>query len=99
MNKPSVGRIVHYVFDDADERGAKVGMHHAAIIVAAKPDSNDVALQVFRVGDFGGNHLFPDCNLLFRADVPYDDGQPADPGPGSYVTPCQPGTWHWPERE
>ncbi|HBD19459.1 MAG TPA: hypothetical protein DC063_04795 [Arenimonas sp.] len=85
--KPTVGRIVHYVLPD----GPSAGQHRPAIIVRTwdqpeLPFSGTVQLQVFTDGQ---NDVAP--------------GEPWSAtkwiSSATYSEEPQPRTWHWPERE
>ena len=83
--KPSIGRIVHYVLDS----GQSKGQHRPAMIVRVWSDTC-VQLTVFTdwSNDFG-----PDQHggggILWRPSAAQDEGG---------ENPRSIGTWHWPER-
>lgn len=84
--KPSVGRIVHYVLDS----GRNVGEHRPAIIVKAwgYPLAGLVQLQVFTDATNespGANDALP-CPLWATSVSEDPTGEKQR-------------TWHWPERE
>ena len=83
--KPSIGRIVHYVLPS----GRNAGEHRPAIIVKIWGDQPGAAvqLQVFTDSDPAGsnNDMIP--NPSWRTSVMEDPMAE------------KPGTWHWPERE
>ncbi len=84
--KPSIGRIVHFVLPDSSRYA---GEHRPAIIVKVwdtnpKPDSM-VQLQVFTDG-LNDGELYKN-GLYWATSVHY-----ADP------SEKEPATWHWPER-
>lgn len=103
--KPSVGRIVHYV-----SRGSKDNVFPAtcrAAIVTDVPDPEQPLLIGLAVLNPSG--------LFFDQGLSYDDGQgtpgdkdcfaPHEKGPFNYCGVCDwtapqliGGTWHWPER-
>jgi len=75
--KPSLGRVVHYVLPD----GNNAGDHRPAIIVRVWPDT--VNLQVFYDGD-GTPHMNDgQLNTLWKLSVPFS----AEPKPGTYHWP------------
>lgn len=98
IQKPSVGRIVHYVIA-IDHSGKPVVQ--PAIVVTFWPEYGDklgVNLQVFLDGGnvdrsrypSEGNWMAPSAEecakgLAWRTSATYDAGKAA-------------GTWHWPER-
>lgn len=81
--KPSVGRIVHYMSHGSAD-GVFESMCHAAIVTDVPADASDspVALAVFYTD-----------GILFAQEVTYDARGPVDED----GTPLG-GTWHWPER-
>jgi hypothetical protein len=101
VQKPSIGRTVHYV--SYGTPGGEFGKECRAAIVTAVKDEQTVSLCVLNpTGQF------------FTQDLPYHDGAevPGDPncpndhaaGPHHYCA-CgwmeasySGGTWHWPER-
>lgn len=92
--KPSIGRVVHYVLSDGDGvKSHAVGEHRPAIVVRVWPGEygtnecpDGVNLQAMIDGsnDIDGAHG-AGCLLLWKTSIPYS----SEP---------KPGTWHWPER-
>ena len=82
--KPTIGRIVHYVLPNGRNRGE----HRPAIIVKVWSDNpgGAVQLQVFTDSDAQGlsNDEIP--NPSWRTSVMQDESAQ------------KPGSWHWPER-
>jgi hypothetical protein len=91
--KPSIGRIVHYVIKE----GRSAGCHRPAFIVNCfGPDVPHVNLQVFL--DYGNDDgsEFTTLDQITRQTYPLTGhvySAPYDPE-GKL-----PGSWHWPERE
>ncbi len=83
--RPSVGRIVHYVYAPSDLGAShqhKAGAHRPAIVVeAGPPGSGIVNLQVFTDQNNDGFG-----STLWKTSAHQSDE-------------AIPGTWHWPERE
>lgn len=105
--KPSIGRIVHYVLAD--------GQHRAAVVVNSWPHQTVANLKVHldaandltygslstgltapalkpQVLEYGSVHLFSYAAYLGGAELHVTS---ADQDEENY----RPGTWHWPERE
>lgn len=92
--KPSIGRIVHYVLAASDEvLPQAVGEHRPAVIVRVWP------------GEFGD----AECPDGINAQVFLDGTNDVETNDGSiavamwttsvpYSSEPKPGTWHWPER-
>lgn len=82
--KPSVGRIVHYV-----SRGSADGVFEsqcrAAIITEVADDGRTVGLCAINPS-----------GLFFHPLA--DGGCPSDPGDVDEEIGYMPGSWHWPER-
>ncbi len=97
--KPSIGRIVHYVLKE----GRSAGSHRAAIVVDSFGDGVPHAnLQVFldhgndEGSEFTQHVQLSGGDVLERLDHPLTGhvySAPYDPE-GKL-----PGSWHWPERE
>lgn len=86
--KPSVGRIVHYVL----KSGRSAGQHRPMLVVNvfSQTSAQYVNAQVFLDGanDFGSEfqqYEGNNSNQAWATSVPYSAEQ-------------LPGTWHWPER-
>jgi hypothetical protein len=90
MDKPSVGRIVHYVAYGTPGGEFPAGVCRAAVITEV-----GVPLGVSgedpdqRIGIMVANPT----GLFFNRGIPYDDPAKQDRTAGP-----KPGTWHWPER-
>lgn len=80
--KPSAGRIVHYVLD----RGPRQGTHRPAIVVEAV-NGYTADLQVFTNGTRGDTPKGDRCPNVFWKPGCVQDEEGKTPG-----------TWHWPER-
>lgn len=84
MNKPTVGRIVHYVLSEQDGTYSQnVGQHRPALIVRVWSETC-VQLQVFTDGK---NDRADGAGLVWVTSVHPDENEKL------------PRTWHWPERE
>jgi hypothetical protein len=86
--KPSVGRIVHYV-SYGTPGGEFLSECRAAIVTDVPPDAGDHPVGLCVLNPTG---------QFFNLGVPYHGGDPehvdATPGHPTY----RGGTWHWPER-
>lgn len=92
MDKPSVGRIVHYVAYGTPGGEFPAGICRAAVITevyngpAARPPAGIVIqLDAEGVCTSVGLCVLNPTGLYFNRGVPYDEAR-------------IPGTWHWPER-
>lgn len=89
MDRPSVGRIVHYVAYGTPGGEFPAGVCRAAIITEVDPhgdlvperEGQPVMDPVYPVGVCVVNPT----GLFFNRGIPYDEGK-------------TPGSWHWPER-
>ena len=82
--KPSIGRIVHFVLDGGPHKGE----HRPAIITKMWPNYNDrehVQLQVFTDGPNDGEAY--KSGLFWATSVTYAD-----------ASENKPYSWHWPEK-
>ncbi|HEY5962157.1 MAG TPA: hypothetical protein VIV60_36625, partial [Polyangiaceae bacterium] len=93
IQKPSIGRVVHYVLS-AERDGLKRahGEHRPAFVVRVFPGEfgtlecpDGVNLNVMCDGQNDAEISGAGCMLLWETSVPYDASG-------------APGTWHWPER-
>lgn len=101
--KPSIGRIVHYVLKD--------GQHRMARIVNAWPDSANSGICNLRVDLDPVNDCTIhaptklSCGLAVKPElcppsaVGLIDGTLAAPSAPYDESGTQVGSWHWPERE
>lgn len=87
--KPSVGRIVHYVLPPNAEHlhAEAAGQHRPATVVRTWPDYARINLRVFLGGTNDAPHGHLIGGQLWASSVAQDEDTKA------------PGTWHWPERE
>lgn len=91
--KPSIGRMVHYVAYGTPGGEYAAGAHRAAIITEVyekgnmPPSGNVIQLDADGHCTSVGLIIFNPTGHHWRQSVPYDDSP----------TP-KPGTWHWPER-
>lgn len=85
-DKPTVGRMIHYVAYGTPGGEYQAAAHRAAIITEVVMDDGQVVGSEGFMTSVGLCVINP-TGLFFRQMVPYD-GRP---------TPS-PGTWHWPER-
>lgn len=98
MDKPSVGRIVHYVAYGTPKGEFPAGVCRAAVITEVDsldmPDAPD-PLKVDAQGNVTsiGICVLNPTGFFFNRHIPYDDPAKQDRTAGP-----QPGTWHWPER-
>lgn len=83
MDKPSVGRVVHYVAYGTPGGEFPAGVCRAAIVTEVGK-SEEIESGVWSVPGVGLCVLNP-TGQFFNRGVPYS----AEP---------KPGTWHWPER-
>lgn len=83
MDKPSVGRIVHYVAYGTPGGEFPAGICRAAIITEV--DNRPALGEHDPPGTFVGLCVLNPTGQFFNRAVPYDEGKAA-------------GTWHWPER-
>ncbi len=85
MDKPSVGRIVHYVAYGTPGGEFPAGVCRAATIteVDNPPDAAQFT-EGHPVWPIGVCVMNP-TGLFFNRGIPYDPGK-------------SPGSWHWPER-
>lgn len=82
MDKPSVGRIIHYVAYGTPGGEFPAGVCRAAIITEVEaPDIKNPDASGDRIGLCAINPT----GLFFNRGIKYDEGK-------------SPGTWHWPER-
>ena len=92
MDKPSVGRIVHYVAYGTPGGEFPVGAHRAAIITEVYgPGSMPPSGTVIQIDEHGNGTSVGLCVLNPTGQF-FNRGVPHDP------TAQQPGSWHWPER-
>jgi hypothetical protein len=82
--KPTVGRIVHYVLAQQDDT-RNPGEHRPAMIVRTW-GGDCVQLQVFMDGA-NDHERFSACGLMWVSSVAHDE-----------VENRAGRTWHWPER-
>lgn len=89
LDKPTVGRIVHYVGYDPP-----TGTHLAAIITEVYADGI-VGLHMFPIPKWAEQirlqKRMPEEGQVFR-------GEKGDVEYVKYSDKKEPGTWHWPER-
>lgn len=91
MDKPSVGRIVHYVAYGTPGGEFPAGVCRAAVITEIYgPGSFPITGNAYTVGPEGyitevGLCVLNPTGQFFNRGIPYDEGK-------------RPGTWHWPER-
>lgn len=83
LQKPSVGRIVHYVAYGTISDGFKLCPHRAAIITQVHSDS---CVDLCIINPTG---------LLCATSALLDDGEQVEGAPAPRTLP---GSWHWPER-
>jgi hypothetical protein len=86
MDKPTVGRIVHYVAFGTPGGEYQAGAHRAAIVTEVEPSDPVVAVFPDRAAPNVSLLVFNPTGIHFREDVPFSDTHGV-------------GTWHWPERE
>lgn len=86
MDKPTVGRIVHYVLSADDiNKPQNEGQHRAAIVTNGPFGEGGAAnLKVFLDGTNDGPGR-DSTGMLWATTVNYSETH-------------EPGTWHWPER-
>lgn len=86
VDRPSVGRIVHYVAYGTPGGEYPAGKHRAALITEIN-DTEIAAGAVFPHDGAGrvGLCILNPTGMFFTQGVPYDAAG-------------APGTWHWPER-
>ena len=72
MNKPSIGRIVHYVLS----QGPAKGEHRPAIIVKVWPEGG-VGLQIFTHSDRDGNYGDEHFPMEWEPVVNFDEVEKA----------------------
>lgn len=107
MQKPSVGRIVHYV-SFGTPGGEYQSQCRAAIITEVLDETTDkgdcVSLCVLNpTGQFFNTHICQDDGMESKGDpnCPQKDshGNPFRYCPCGWIEKThKPGTWHWPER-
>lgn len=93
--KPSVGRVVHYVAYGTPGGEFPAGVCRAATITETYGPTSSVEGQTLHFDERGvctnvGLCVMNPTGLFFNRGVPYDDGVMS----GTH----KPGTWHWPER-
>lgn len=92
MQKPSLGRIVHYVYDD----GRHPGQHCAAVITAVW---SDTCVNLRLLADGGNDYGYrtedqtPEEFAEFVRGFEWRTSRVLD------ESEKKAGTWHWPERE
>lgn len=82
MDKPSVGRSVHYVAYGTPGGEFPAGVCRAAVIAQTEAPSPELISDLSTTVDLC---VINPTGLFFNQNVPYDEGK-------------RPGTWHWPER-
>jgi hypothetical protein len=83
--KPSIGRIVHYVMSAANDQARHPGDHRPAIITRVWNDTC-VNLQVFTDSINDCDEGLPGANgVLWKSSATHDETGKAE------------GSWHWPE--
>ncbi len=85
MGKPSVGRIVHYIWDALGREG---GAHYPAIITEIPKQGNESADEGMALVVF---------NPRLRAQIFIEFAVHFEPGSRVHENAGQ-GTWHWPEQ-
>jgi hypothetical protein len=86
MDKPSVGRIVHYVAYGTPGGEFPAGVCRAAIVTEVDPpQGNPNEPDVDLVRDNIGIMVANPSGLFFNRGIRHDESK-------------KPGTWHWPER-
>jgi hypothetical protein len=91
MDRPSVGRIVHYVAYGTPGGEFPAGICRAAIITEVYDKGNmppsGTVIQIDKEGQSTsiGLAVLNPTGLFFNRGIPYDEGK-------------KPGSWHWPER-
>ncbi len=99
MEYPTIGRIVHFTLDYADQTVGPNNIRPA--IVVADFGAGSVNLHVFLDGlnDVGKSI---NGNVLSPSDVRYGywvtSATASDKGHGDRGVEPQPGHWHWPKR-
>ncbi len=95
MQKPTIGRAVHYVLAN--------GQHRAATVVNAWPDSAQSTICNLTVHLDGMNDFTPGLHMADPELIPpgaYTAGGVLHVGSAHQDEDTKaPGTWHWPERE
>ena len=102
MDKPSVGRIVHYVAYGTPGGEFPAGVCRAAIVTEVASlkmgGADDIVVDAHGAVTTIGICVTNPTGLFFNRGIQYDD--PFDDGKGGRRTQpvVKPGTWHWPER-
>lgn len=93
MDKPSVGRIIHYVAYGTPGGEFKAGAHRAAIIteVFNGPDIGKIPSGMVLQINPDGICTTVSCCVLNPTGLFFNQGVP-------YSADGDPGTWHWCER-
>lgn len=99
QQKPSVGRVVHYVAYGTPGGEFPAGVCRAAIVTEVETERvNDEDTCCFGKSTVGLCIMNP-TGFFFNRHVHYDEGWLEPGGMGhSDVRTYEPGTWHWPER-
>jgi hypothetical protein len=97
--KPSVGRMVHYVAYGTPGGEFPAGICRAATITevyeGGNMPPNGTVIQINEQGHatIVGLCVLNPTGLFFNRGIPYDGGSETSVG-----RVYKPGTWHWPER-
>lgn len=88
MDKPSVGRIVHYVAYGTPGGEFPAGVCRAAVVTEIENPSSwsgDHVVTLPHGSPHVGVCVLNPSGLFFNREIPYDEAK-------------KPGSWHWPER-
>jgi hypothetical protein len=93
QQKPSVGRVVHYVAYGTPGGEFPAGVCRAAIVTEVPPPQGNPAEPDVDLRVVASLCVLNPTGQYFNPAVPYHEGEMVH---GKRV--LLPGTWHWPER-